>query len=69
MIVYDKTPGYKWTNGDGNYYDALYAPDDAPVYTLVPNESLPSSWLNPEPLETSYEEFAEIGQILAGYSN
>lgn len=45
MINYPKTDGYKWTNGDGKYYTELYAPDDAPAYTLVSEAEMPE----PEP--------------------
>ena len=64
MKIYEKTIGYKWTNGNGIYYDALHAPDNAPDYVLVPIEEIPV----PDPIEIppSLEQFVEVGRIFLG---
>lgn len=57
MKHYAKTEGYVWTDGDGNYYAELYAPDNAPEYSLVPEIEIV------EPDDVGY---AEAGKILMG---
>lgn len=42
MIHYPVTEGFKWTDGEG-YYSEVYAPDDAPLFTLVPDSEVPTN--------------------------
>lgn len=63
MREYVKTEGYKWTDGNGNYYDEIYTPDNAPEYTLISIDEIPITEIDEDP---SFEEFAEAGRILLG---
>lgn len=63
MKHYPKTDGYKWTDGNGNYYVELYTPDDAQEYTLVADADIPHESQSGEPTP---EEYAEAGRILFG---
>ena len=64
MKHYAKTEGYRWTNGDGNYYIELYCPDNAPEYTLVAESEIPES--ETDEYEPTAEDKAEAWDILIG---
>ena len=55
MIHYQVTDGFKWTDGEG-YYSEVYAPDDAPAFTLVPDAEVPTN-------ETEDEEISDDGAL------